>query len=188
MMRPGPFLAALFVLVPYVTVVAQAPAPLPGTRVRVTLPCQPGHQPAGRAAHESCRSEGPLLPLSGQAMALAAAGPDLDAGRDAVTRLEVSRGQRSHWRMGAAIGFLAGAGATFAALRSGGSTANQDALATHECIGLVTLGGAVGAGLGAAVGALFQTERWQEVPLRRGGLRLAPQPGARFGLALKLAF
>lgn len=46
-------------------------------------------------------------------------------------------------------------------ISSGGSTsrcdrsANQDAMSPSECHGLTLLGGIVGAGLGAAVGALF---------------------------------
>ena len=78
------------------------------------------------------------------------------------TRLEVRRQEGSKWLLGAGVGFVIGGGGTFAWLHSGGSTsrcdrsANQDAMSSGECLGLTVLGGIVGAGLGAAVGALFR--------------------------------
>jgi hypothetical protein len=91
----------------------------------------------------------------------------------AVHRLEVARGRRSHWLVGAGAGLLVGAGVTFAVLNSGGSTslcnrsANQDALATMECAGLTALGGLAGGGLGTLVGGLIRSERREDVPLER---------------------
>jgi len=79
-----------------------------------------------------------------------------------LTRLEPRRSEGSKWLLGAGVGFLIGGGGTFAWLHSGGSTsrcdrsANQDAMSPGECVGLTLLGGIVGAGLGAAVGALVR--------------------------------
>jgi hypothetical protein len=67
--------------------------------------------------------------------------------------------------IGAGVGFLAGAGITWAILHSGGSTAicdrgaNQDAIRQRECLGITVLGGGAGALLGALIG------RWSH----RGG-------------------
>ncbi|MFN0180729.1 MAG: hypothetical protein ACKVZ0_18155 [Gemmatimonadales bacterium] len=107
-----------------------------------------------------------------------------------VTRLEISPGKKSQWLLGAGVGFIAGAGITFAVLESGGSTswcdqsANQDAIGETECLGLTVLGGAVGAGLGAIIGGMFRSERWREVPVERIRISLAPRRGVRFGLAM----
>jgi hypothetical protein len=81
------------------------------------------------------------------------------------TRVEarLQDGRKSHRLAGAAIGFVVGAGATYLALNSGGSTskcdrdANQDALSSGECLGLYALGGLAGAGLGAIVGGFIRT-------------------------------
>ena len=113
---------------------------------------------------------------------------------NALTRLEVSRGRKSHSLAGAGVGFLVGAGATFALLHSGGSTslcdrsANQDALNSGECIGLTALGGLAGAGVGAVVGALLRAERRQDIPVERLRVGAAPQPGSKFGLAFAVSF
>lgn len=59
--------------------------------------------------------------------------------------------------VGAGVGFVVGAGATWAALNAGGSTApcdrdaNQDAMGAGECLGLAIVGGALGALVGALV-------------------------------------
>jgi hypothetical protein len=127
-------------------------------------------------------------------MTLAAADSITHRGLDAVSRVEVSRGRRSYWLAGAAAGFVTGAGVTYAVLNSGGSTslcnqsANQDAIASGECIGLTALGGLAGAGLGALVGALIRTERWQDVPLEQLRVGLWTQPGHGAGLAVLLTF
>jgi hypothetical protein len=60
--------------------------------------------------------------------------------------------------IGAGVGFVVGAGVTWAVLHSGGSTAlcdrdaNQDAIRRRECIGITVLGGGAGALLGAVIG------------------------------------
>lgn len=45
----------------------------------------------------------------------------------------------------------------------------------------------LGAGLGAAAGALFRSERWESVPLGRLGFRLSPILGAGLGPVVSLA-
>lgn len=107
-----------------------------------------------------------------------------------VEQLDLSRGRKPHTLLGAGIGFLVGGGVAVAVLFTGGSSspcdqsANQDAMNSGECIGLSALGGLAGAGLGAIVGGLIRTERWQRIPFDRVRVSLTPQAGMRLGLAL----
>jgi len=192
----GSGLLVLFLAVPCAGVVAQgqAPLPQPGSRVRIAFLCEPPHHPPVGAVRSECRSEGRLVLLSRDPIALAVAGSTTNYSLNALTRLEVSRGRKSHSLAGAGVGFLVGAGATFALLHSGGSTslcdrsANQDALNSGECIGLTALGGLAGAGVGAVVGALLRAERRQDIPVERLRVGAAPQPGSKFGLAFAVSF
>jgi hypothetical protein len=93
---------------------------------------------------------------------------------DYTSRLGARLGE-THVVTGAAIGLVAGAGAAYLLLYSGGSTsrcdrdANQDALNRRECVGLVIGGGVVGAVVGALVGNR----------VRRGGTDLLRSPELR---------
>ncbi|HSB60860.1 MAG TPA: hypothetical protein VLI67_04030 [Vicinamibacteria bacterium] len=77
---------------------------------------------------------------------------------------------------------------------AGGSTnpcdraANQDAIGPGACAGLAALGGLGGAGLGALIGTLVRTERWQDVPVQRLRATVGPQPGIAFGAGVALTF
>jgi hypothetical protein len=163
---------------------AQTPPLQPGARLRLTVPCEPG---------PDCRGEGRLVPLRADTLTLAVVDAATSYRLDAIRRVEVSR-RRSHTMTGAGAGFLVGAGATFIVLNGGGSTslcdrsANQDAIAASECIGLMALGGVAGAGLGALIGGAVRTERWQELPV--GGLRVsvASRLGSTLGLAVTVLF
>jgi hypothetical protein len=132
--------------------------------------------------------------FSRDTVALAVAGTTTSYGLNALRRLEVSRGRRSHWLAGAGVGFLVGAGAAVAVLYSGGSTslcnqsANQDAMSSGECIGLTALGGLAGAGLGAVIGSRLRSERWQDVSIERLRIGLGPQVDGKFGLGFAVAF
>jgi len=111
-------------------------------------------------------------------------------GRASLVRFEVSQGRRSHWRTGAVVGALAGAGAALAVVLPGGSTApcnqsaNQDAIGTGACVGIVAGSGVVGGLIGALVGAQFHSERWSALPIGRLGLRAAPS-GVAVGLTVR---
>lgn len=126
--------------------------------------------------------------VSGDSLAVTEAGVTSSYRLRRLSRLEVSQGRRSHWPLGAGVGFVVGAGATYAVAQSGGSTslcdrdANQDALNSGECLGLTFLGGVVGAGLGALVGSLIHTERWRDVPLQNFRLAITTGPNRRLGL------
>jgi hypothetical protein len=115
-----------------------------------------------------------------------------------VTRVEVSQGRRSRWLVGAGVGAVGGAGATFLVLNGtlfgGGSastapcnrSANQDAISVGECVGLTALGAVAGAGLGALIGGLIRSERWEDRPLT--SLRVGAAPSGAVRLGLRLAF
>jgi hypothetical protein len=84
--------------------------------------------------------------------------------------------------LGAGVGFVVGAGATWAVLNQGASTApcdqdqNQDAWGRKECLGAYALGGLVGAGVGALVGGIVRSHA---APLE--GVHLGWGPGERGG-------
>jgi hypothetical protein len=63
-----------------------------------------------------------------------------------------------------------------------------DAIGQGSCLGLAAAGGLAGAGLGALVGSLFRSERWEEVPQDRWRASLGPGPGAPFQLSVALTF
>ncbi len=113
----------------------------------------------------------------------------------ALHRFERRRGTRSYWYLGAPLGFVAGTAVAWAALHSGGSTslcdlsANQDAIEPNECLGLSALvGGLPGAGVGALVGLLIKSDRWEEVA--RNGLSVVPVhlSGTRIQVAFDFSF
>jgi hypothetical protein len=141
-----------------------------------------------------CRSEGRLVLLQADTITLAAAESTTSYGVNAIRRVEVSGGLRSHRLAGAGAGFLVGGAVAYALLNTGGSTspcdqsANQDAIGSGACIGLAALGGVAGAGLGAIIGGFVRTERWQDVPLERLRVSLRPQAGSRLGVALAVVF
>jgi len=195
-MRPACFAALAWLFAPSVTLIAQEPARSlePGARLRLTYPCE--HDGAATAGKErrACRSEGRLVLLRADTIALAVAESTMHRGLNAINRIEVSRGHRAHRLAGAGVGFLVGAGVTFALLNTGGSTslcnqsANQDAIGSGECLGLAALGGLAGAGLGVIIGGFVRTERWQDVPLDRLRVSLTPQTNSMLGLAVAVVF
>lgn len=175
-------LAVLLLLLPSLAA-AQQPQLTPGQRIRVTSP------DLGLA-----RAHATLEAIDGGELVLRT-----DATRRvplaSVTRLEAYAGRRSHWLLGAGIGFVAGAGATYLVLNPPGSSstalcdqsANQDAISSGECLGLTAGGALVGAGLGALVGAFIKSDKWQDVPGDRWRLSLAPR-GRGVALSASVAF
>jgi hypothetical protein len=195
-MRVPSFVALVLLCAPRIPLLAQQQAPSlePGARLRLTYPCPREGAPAASQARSACRSEGTLVRLHADTIALAAAGASVSHGLSAVSRVEVSRGYRTHRLPAAGAGFLLGAGVTFVVLNSGGSTslcnqsANQDAMSPGECLGLTALGSVVGAGLGALVGGWIRTERWDDVPVERLRVSLGPQRDRLLGLSVAVAF
>ena len=191
-MRCASCFAVAAILLPCAAALADEPAaPLePGARVRLTLPCEPGRLPATGGPADACREEGRLVSMEGDTVTLAVAESTRSYPLAAASRIEVSRGSRSAWRIGAGAGFVVGAVGTFALLNQGESTnpcdssANQDAIGMGGCVGLAAVGGVAGAGLGALIGKLFRSEDWQRVRVDRVQVSLGPQAGARFRVAV----
>lgn len=104
-----------------------------------------------------------------------------------LAKLEVHRGRKSNTGNGALIGFVSGAviGAAM-----GAAPCPENAYVCIEGWEGAALGGgvlgAVGAGLGALVGAVMRTDRWEEVPLDRLRVGLAPQK--ELGLMVSVSF
>ena len=102
-----------------------------------------------------------------------------------LSRLEISRGQKSNAGKGAliggGIGLLLGGGMSIIA----GSTVDTEVTSTDYLIftGLVTVGGA---GIGALIGSLIKSERWEEFPLDRLRLGIAPRSDGGFQITAVL--
>jgi len=101
-----------------------------------------------------------------------------------VTPFQARGGARSPRLVGAGMGFVVGAGATWGVLNQGGSTArcdrdqNQDAWSGQQCLGAYALGGLAGAGIGALIGGIFRSDALAR-PLDR--VHLGWSPGERGG-------
>jgi len=188
----GLFIGIVIALAP-ATAEAQAQTFLlpPGTRVRVTRPCVEGPRETQRP-DRWCPMVGEFVQAQAGILLISVADSTGRYDLDSVWRFEVSRGSGSFRLVGAAAGFLAGVGGSFVVLHGGGSTslcdrsANQDAMNAGECLGLVALGGLAGASLGAVVGGLIRTERWDVVPLERLRVGLTSARAAAIVVLLKL--
>ena len=104
-----------------------------------------------------------------------------------VTRLDVSRGRKSHALLGAGIGFAAGAlgAVVFCKVVEKGSCDLTDDDITLEAA-LIT--GAIGGVAAGIAGHFIKTDRWEEVPLERLRVSLTPQRDGRFALGFSVRF
>lgn len=143
---------------------AQATQLAPGTRVRVTAPELGIEKQA--TTFQALRNDTLVV----------AADSTMHCPVASITRLEVLGGRRRHTWLGAGIG--AGVGLVAGAATGAIICADPDVWcsATGEAAALgAGIGVASGALLGAGVGALFKTDRWEEVPLDRVRLSLRPR-------------
>ena len=129
----------------------------PGARLRVTVD-------SGRPT----RFIGVLLGQRPDSLRLQADGwsPFRPVPLSRVVRLEVSRGQQPHWRLGATLGALLGTAVGVLSVQ-GKTYGLGDNTGTTQVLASIALGGA----LGAAIGAAIHTDRWQVVawpPPREG--------------------
>jgi hypothetical protein len=152
-MRPSALFLVLLSIHSGPLIAAQADVPLlPGARVRATAPSLPQRQLQGiltRLDADTIGVDASPLPFA------------------TVTRLEVSAGQRTHPGTGLRIGFLVGA-VIGAIIGSGAGSENGEVCTPTQC-GLAGAGilGLAGIPVGAMIGAMIHTERWQEVPPER---------------------
>lgn len=132
-----------------------------------------------------------VLPDQGQAQVRSQSSWDAPWGADTDSP-PPTRAVPSHRLVGAGVGFVLGAGATYIVLHQGGSTSwcdrskNQDAMDAPVCAGIVVLGGALGAGIGAMISGALSSER-QQVEWPKG-IILQAMPGhpTRIGLRLRM--
>lgn len=143
--------------------------PAPGSRVRVTFPCRL----LSPSTAGDCKIAGRLARWEPDSLAVTASDRTTPFALRELNRLEISGGQKSYRFLGAGVGAVIGAGATYLILNSGGSTApcdpsgNQDAMSSSECLGLYALGGLAGAGLGFLIGGMIHSEHWQDVSFEK---------------------
>ncbi len=103
-----------------------------------------------------------------------------------VTRLDVSRGQKSHAEAGFFIGVHAGALGALAYCQLG---EKRCAVFDNDfTLGVVLVGAGVGILLGVITGRSIKTDLWEEVPLQRLRVSLAPQRDGRFALGFSVRF
>jgi hypothetical protein len=163
-----------------------------GTRVRVTVPCDILPQSA-QAQRKECRITGMLGGWRPDAIDVDTSGTRRTFNLNTLRWLEVSRGSRGHWGLGARIGLVLGAGVTYLILQdhnASGSTdlcntsTNQDAIGAGSCLAIIAGAGVAGAGLGALIGGLIRTERWQIVSHGRAGISLVMLGRSTLGFAV----
>ncbi len=178
-MSHATLLVAILAFVPLASATAQEPPPVKvGDRVRVTAPDLGIRKQAGR--FEALRADTLVVAVADSTMTFPVA---------SVTRLEVSRGQKSRAGQGAGIGLLGGGLLGFL-ISSRNCTEGAGVLDTREaCIQVSTVGGAVvGTFLGLAFGAVIMTDRWQEVSLDRVRVSFGPLRDGRLGVGASLRF
>ena len=109
-----------------------------------------------------------------------------------VTRLDVHQGRKGNVGKGAMIGTLVGVPTGLALGVFYQQACSNSSDIGETCVALVPIGavaiGLAGALVGGTVGALIKTDRWEEVPLERFRVTLAPQRNGRFALGLSVAF
>ena len=165
-------------LAPVATLVAQEPGPPlePGARVRVTAP-DLGIEKQ-QATFQALRGD-TLVVMADSTMYYALG---------SITRFDVYRGRKSHWKTGLAIGAVLGA------IVGGAAGYAYEAINdeyTPEYAAPVAFGALAGAAvvgaLGAGVGAIMRTDRWEEVPLDQLRVSFVPRRDG-FALGFAVAF
>ncbi len=194
-MRHATILVAILAFVPLASATGQVQQPPieRGARVRVTTPPPPCPTWYTSCTRDSLRRYvGTFVEWKADTLVVETKGHTLALLWDSVTKLEVSQGQKRNTREGALMGLLVGgvAGAVIAA------AIYEEYECGHLCFvdpATIPMAVAVGVGLGgvavgATIGSLIKTDRWQEAPLERLRLQVAPQRDGRFGLGASVRF
>ncbi len=104
-----------------------------------------------------------------------------------ITRLEVTRGKKSKWLVGAGVGLGLGAAATvyFLAAFCDDVDTSCDGNTYLGIFALIALPPAI---VGAVIGALIKVDRWEDLPLDQ--IRVSLRPNGHLGLAasVRIAF
>jgi hypothetical protein len=188
-------ICAISVVIPFASLRAQQSA-TPGDRVRISE-CHIRTLRSGTLRNECERHVGTLSALTAQIVTLRMedTATEFTVPLDSVIKLEVHRGQRRHAGRGALIGSIVGVttGVIVGAVVASAPATCEDLGWSEPCGAQLALAGglflgASGALVGTVVGALIRTDRWQEVPLDRLSVGLAPQRDGRFALAMSVSF
>ncbi len=168
-------LPAVLLVIPFAATIAQEPPLKPGARVRVTAPELGLAEAVGRLLFVRLDT---LRVVADSLMRIPLAG---------VMRIEVNRGRSN---LLVVLGAIAGA--------AGGTAVGIALVDTTHCelldpcegdiLGPPVFGAAIGALAGAALGVALRTDRWEEVPLDRLRVSLAPQRDGRLGFGLSVSF
>ncbi len=162
---------------PLTTARAQDSLPVTvGARVRVTAPTL-----------DLDRHDGIVRAMDGDTLVV----DGLRASLASITRLDVHRGRGGHPVTGAVVG-AAVLGAVWVALVNGicdpwGNSPNCS-ITTGGFVALAAAGAAGGALIGAGIGALIKSDRWEVVPLDQLRVSFVPQRDGRFAFGLSAAF
>ena len=105
--------------------------------------------------------------------------PEQKFKRSEVMKLEVARGKKSHWKVGALVGVAAG-------VALGGACNSGDTYCEGVPFFLVAVG--AGGATGAGLGALIRTTRWETMPPERSTVGVTPVPGRGFRVTARLRF
>jgi hypothetical protein len=108
--------------------------------------------------------------------------------RSAITRLEVSTGQKRQWLKGMVIGAViegVGLAATATIQQDCSASSSSGSLCFSSRAEALGVGVAAGALVGAGIGALFKGDRWSAVPLE--AVRVSLAPTRRRGLVLSVS-
>lgn len=179
-------LAASIVVPPNILFAQQPPALEPGARVRVTHDCTSRYA-VGRTLTSCQTEEGNLARFTVDSIVLNVgdAGSIVSIPVESMAKLEIPRAHKSYVGTGAAVGGLAGAvvgGLAGVAMSGvGGGDAGAGA------VGGAMAGGLVLGGLGALIGWTATGSAWEEIPLNRLRVSLAPQTDG-FSFAFRIAF
>ncbi len=106
-------------------------------------------------------------------------GTSLTFARDQITRLDVHRGRKGRALLGGGIGLLSGVVFSFVLVAQ--LERDHDRFRNDRVVLGAVFGGG-GALLGALVGLLIRTDRWEAVPLERIRVSFTPVRNGRFAI------
>ena len=167
-----PFVLAVLFLSSRSQLQAQA-FPDSGARVRIASPQLAGGRTVGLVE----RLTADTIVVAGRAI-----------GRGTITRIDLSSGHRSQWRMGMGIGTATGLAIGAIVGGVGCQGTDVDGL-PMICAGILGgAGGVLGLGIGGLLGATTQGEAWSKIPLT--SIRVTPiiRRTGQFGLSFGLPF
>lgn len=158
---------------------AQEAPVAPGTRVRVQAPPQWSGWVVGTVV--AWESESLVLEPED-------VGTPLTLARNQITRFDVYGGSKSKALLGAGIGFGVGVGWTVLLLSSESICNSEETCDAGDWAKGIAIFGGGGAAIGALVGLLFRTDRWEAVPMEGIRVSFTPVYDGQPGLALSVSF